>query len=167
MRDYDARDLDEHLARTANSVGLTLEGLSEKLRDQALTRLRYGFTEVGEPEPPEAVARAKERAEASRLVLQTEWHNLGDVASTGRIETRGKPIGQDEEVQLTAADLRNCRFLSWLGLAASTLEKARLSGNSPRFLKLGRVVRYRVQDLDEWLEKHVVTSTSAYPGRRS
>jgi predicted DNA-binding transcriptional regulator AlpA len=54
-----------------------------------------------------------------------------------------------------------------LGLAASTLEKARLSGNSPRFLKLGRVVRYRVQDLDEWLEKHVVTSTSAYPGRRS
>lgn len=55
----------------------------------------------------------------------------------------------------------------YLGLAASTLEKARLTGNGPPFLKLGRIVRYRGEDLDAWLEGHVVKSTSEYPGRRS
>ncbi len=56
---------------------------------------------------------------------------------------------------------------SYLGLAASTLEKARLTGTGPPFLKLGRIIRYRCQDLDEWLDKHVVMSTSEYTGRSS
>lgn len=54
-----------------------------------------------------------------------------------------------------------------LGLAESTLEKARLTGTGPPFLKLGRTVRYRCEDLDKWLENHLVQSTSQVPGGRS
>lgn len=49
---------------------------------------------------------------------------------------------------------------NYLGLAESTLEKARVSGTGPKYLKLGRAVRYRIADLNEWLAERVVSSTS-------
>jgi predicted DNA-binding transcriptional regulator AlpA len=48
----------------------------------------------------------------------------------------------------------------YVGLSASTLAKMRLTGNSPRFLKLGRRVAYRRVDLDEWLETRVARDTT-------
>ena len=47
-----------------------------------------------------------------------------------------------------------------IGLAVSTLEKARLYGNSPPYSKAGRSVRYRLSDLDTWMNARVVESTS-------
>jgi len=44
------------------------------------------------------------------------------------------------------------------GLSCSTLNK--LSGQGPRFAKIGRRVVYGVADLDAWLAKHLKTSTS-------
>jgi len=53
------------------------------------------------------------------------------------------------------------------GLASSTLRKLRLTGQGPRFLKLGRAVRYRECDLDAWLEQRTALSTSdLVPGGR-
>ena len=49
---------------------------------------------------------------------------------------------------------------SYLGLAVSTLEKARVYGNSPPFSKAGRAVRYRLSDLDSWMAARVINSTS-------
>lgn len=46
------------------------------------------------------------------------------------------------------------------GLAVTTLEKLRCSGGGPRYLKLGRAVRYRISDLDEWISLHLVRDTS-------
>lgn len=46
------------------------------------------------------------------------------------------------------------------GLAVATLEKLRCSGRGPRFAKIGRAVRYRVTDLDEWVASHLVANTS-------
>lgn len=46
------------------------------------------------------------------------------------------------------------------GLAAATLEKKRVAGSGPPFVKLGRAVRYRVADLDAWIAARVVSSTS-------
>jgi excisionase family DNA binding protein len=46
------------------------------------------------------------------------------------------------------------------GLSPSTLRKLRLSGGGPRFMKLGRAVRYREDDLDGWLKARTVQSTS-------
>jgi predicted DNA-binding transcriptional regulator AlpA len=48
-----------------------------------------------------------------------------------------------------------------IGLAESTLEKLRVTGEGPAFVKLGRAVRYRICDLDSWAAARVVTSTSA------
>jgi excisionase family DNA binding protein len=47
-----------------------------------------------------------------------------------------------------------------LGVSKSTLEKLRVYGGGPKFLKLGRLVRYRIEDLEQWLAERVVTSTS-------
>lgn len=49
---------------------------------------------------------------------------------------------------------------AYLGLSESTLEKARVYGNGPRYVKLGRAVRYRAADLEAWLASRTVTSTS-------
>jgi predicted DNA-binding transcriptional regulator AlpA len=47
-----------------------------------------------------------------------------------------------------------------LGLAVSTLEKMRVYGDGPPFVKLGRSVRYRISDLEAYLAGRVVESTS-------
>lgn len=47
-----------------------------------------------------------------------------------------------------------------LGLSESTLEKMRVHGRGPLFLKLGRAVRYRESDLQAWILERLVQSTS-------
>lgn len=48
-----------------------------------------------------------------------------------------------------------------LGLAEQTLRKMRIRGDGPQFLKLNRSVRYRVRDIDAWLDARVTTQTGA------
>lgn len=47
-----------------------------------------------------------------------------------------------------------------IGLAVSTLEKLRVSGGGPQYVKLGRAVRYRISDLEEYLAERVRENTS-------
>lgn len=47
-----------------------------------------------------------------------------------------------------------------LGLSVSTLNKLRVFGGGPVFLKLGRRVAYDVADLDAWLTSRRRSSTS-------
>lgn len=47
-----------------------------------------------------------------------------------------------------------------LGCSVRTLERYRASGDGPRFVKVGRLVRYRASDLDAWLGGRVRGSTS-------
>jgi excisionase family DNA binding protein len=44
----------------------------------------------------------------------------------------------------------------YVGLAPETLESRRVRGGSPVFVRLGRAVRYRLADLDAWVEAHAV-----------
>ena len=37
----------------------------------------------------------------------------------------------------------------------STLKKWRVNGDGPRYAKIGKAVRYRVEDLNEWLAKQL------------
>jgi predicted DNA-binding transcriptional regulator AlpA len=46
------------------------------------------------------------------------------------------------------------------GLKPNTLEGWRVSGKSPRYIKIGRLVRYDVSDLDEYLAAQTRRSTS-------
>jgi excisionase family DNA binding protein len=48
-----------------------------------------------------------------------------------------------------------------LRLSERTLERLRLTGGGPLFVKAGRAVRYRECDLEAWIAERVVTSTSA------
>jgi len=48
----------------------------------------------------------------------------------------------------------------YLGCSASTLNKARVFGSGPSYMKLGRRVVYDTRDLDAWLTQCRRTSTS-------
>jgi len=47
-----------------------------------------------------------------------------------------------------------------LGLSPNTLSRWRWSGSGPRFVKLGRAVRYRREDLDQFIAQAARESTS-------
>jgi predicted DNA-binding transcriptional regulator AlpA len=49
----------------------------------------------------------------------------------------------------------------YVGVSESFLNKARLTGDGPVFLKIGRLVAYDLADLDAWLRSCRRTSTSA------
>jgi hypothetical protein len=55
------------------------------------------------------------------------------------------------------------RLAKYLGLAEGTLRKWRLVGGEagPPFVRVGRAVRYRADDVKAWLIQQTVTSTSA------
>jgi len=50
----------------------------------------------------------------------------------------------------------------FLGLAVSTLNKWRCYGDGPTFIKMGRSVRYRISDLNDYVENRQAESTSHY-----
>lgn len=53
-----------------------------------------------------------------------------------------------------------------LGLSVRTLQKWRLQGNGPRFVKLGHAVRYDPKDLEGFVDRSRRRSTSD-PGAES
>jgi len=48
-------------------------------------------------------------------------------------------------------------------LSERTLEDYRTKGIGPTFIKLGRKVFYRPEDLDAWIDGRAFSSTSEYP----
>ena len=69
------------------------------------------------------------------------------------------PIAGTRTRMLTTGDAA-----AYLGLSVSYLNKMRISGGGPVFLKLSRAVRYRQEDLDAWTASRRYSSTSAIPG---
>jgi predicted DNA-binding transcriptional regulator AlpA len=47
-----------------------------------------------------------------------------------------------------------------LGRGVPTLQKDRVAGTGPRFVKIGRLVRYRPSDVQTWLAECTRRSTS-------
>ena len=56
--------------------------------------------------------------------------------------------------------LRTVEAANYIGLRKSTLEAWRVRGGGPVFLKLGKAVRYRREDLDSFVSARIRTSTS-------
>lgn len=49
--------------------------------------------------------------------------------------------------------LLNTKELSkYLGIAISTIMQYRVDGTGPNYVKLGHLVRYRISDVEAWLE---------------
>jgi predicted DNA-binding transcriptional regulator AlpA len=62
--------------------------------------------------------------------------------------------------------LRTPEAAEYLGVATATLEKQRIKGGGPRFIKIGpKLVGYTIEDLDAHIEAGRRTSTSD-PGRQ-
>jgi|Cruoilmetagenom7_1024161.scaffolds.fasta_scaffold73426_2 predicted DNA-binding transcriptional regulator AlpA len=59
-------------------------------------------------------------------------------------------------VLLTQKDVAEC-----LGKSVKWCERARIEGTGPKYLKLGRNVRYRAEDVVQWMNDRVFESTSA------
>jgi predicted DNA-binding transcriptional regulator AlpA len=57
--------------------------------------------------------------------------------------------------------LRTNGAAEYTGLSVSTLNKLRLSGGGPLYIKLGRSVVYAPADLEAWLAGHRRRSTAA------
>jgi len=49
---------------------------------------------------------------------------------------------------------------AYLKIQPATMEQFRWYGRGPRFVKIGRSVRYRQNDLDAYLDARVFTSTT-------
>ena len=47
-----------------------------------------------------------------------------------------------------------------LNLSEITIARLRLTGRGPRFCKIGRAVRYRRSDVEQWLKQNQRSSTS-------
>ncbi|MBF0183717.1 MAG: helix-turn-helix domain-containing protein [Magnetococcales bacterium] len=64
--------------------------------------------------------------------------------------------------------LRQEQAAAHIGLAPPTLEKMRFRGDGPAYSKIGRVVVYDRDLLDEWVTSRTINSTSQNPvGRKS
>ncbi|MDH3667872.1 MAG: helix-turn-helix domain-containing protein [Paracoccaceae bacterium] len=63
----------------------------------------------------------------------------------------------DEKYKLIKPDAAADR----IGLSASTLAKLRMKRAGPPWVALGRSVRYRVADLDAWVEAHTISTGPA------
>lgn len=48
----------------------------------------------------------------------------------------------------------------YLQISTSSLAKWRISGFGPKFSKLGRAVRYRIADLDDFVTRNSVNNTT-------
>jgi len=47
-----------------------------------------------------------------------------------------------------------------LQLSKATLNRWRGTGEGPKFLKLGGAIRYRQEDVQDWMSRQLVNSTS-------
>ncbi|WDI31849.1 helix-turn-helix domain-containing protein [Hyphococcus flavus] len=73
---------------------------------------------------------------------------------------------RNHQSDLTKKDrLNNEEAAKYLGLKAATLNKWRVYGEGPPFIKVGRLVRYRRVDLDAYLSGRLVQSTSEFSAR--
>jgi hypothetical protein len=52
-----------------------------------------------------------------------------------------------------------------LNCSGGYLSKGRVTGEGPRFLKLGKAIRYRLEDLDAWASDRMHGSTAEYSSR--
>ena len=73
---------------------------------------------------------------------------------------RRRDDGDDMDDPNTDTLLTGSEAADVLRLSERTMERHRVTGTGPRFVRLGRSIRYRRQDLIDHLDRHVHRSTS-------
>ena len=80
-----------------------------------------------------------------------------------RLMTRGGgkvPRNGRRAPDMTPCILNTPEAASYVKLSPVTMERKRLTGDGPPYVKIGKAVRYRRADLDAWLESRLIRSTS-------
>jgi len=54
----------------------------------------------------------------------------------------------------------------WLGITPQALSQLNTRGQGPRYVRVGRSVRYRREDLLEWVESRLVETVESLSTRR-
>lgn len=76
------------------------------------------------------------------------------------IKTEKSIIKPDNSRQKTVALFNEETAAKYIGMSRSFLRQSRMTGDlrnrtpAPPFVKFGRTVRYRVDDLDKWMNDH-------------
>jgi predicted DNA-binding transcriptional regulator AlpA len=104
------------------------------------------------PVPPEQLSPFPESRSVPHRDLGSRQSKHGIV---------GGPRGPPPDGVPQRRVLRTPDAAKYIGLTASTLEKKRLTGDGPRFVRIGtRAVGYTVDDLDAYIEAGLRRSTS-------
>jgi predicted DNA-binding transcriptional regulator AlpA len=85
----------------------------------------------------------------------SELSPLTRTTQSNLLTTAGAPPAIALEPLLTVEQVSQL-----IGRSVITLEKDRLYGTGPRYVKLGRLVRYRPEDVRAWVAERVRLSTS-------
>lgn len=78
-----------------------------------------------------------------------------------------KPATVDLDTLPASKLIDETMLADWLGESVSSLQKWRVSGNGPKFVKNPKSVRYRVGDVRDWISHNTVQSTSEATTRLS
>lgn len=62
--------------------------------------------------------------------------------------------------------LNETQAAEYLGLSVRTLQAWRVRGGQVAYARLGRCIRYRLEDLDDWIKSNRFTSTSQMEVRK-
>lgn len=65
------------------------------------------------------------------------------------------PIALDPDFLMT--EMQACELLS---VSPRTLQAWRVRGGGPKYVKIGKAVRYKRRDISEWLRENTVAHTS-------
>jgi excisionase family DNA binding protein len=80
-----------------------------------------------------------------------------DDPSQDRYPTPAQPVSKQTEEFLTPK-----QAAAFLRVSKSYLDKLRVYGGGPRFLRFGRKILYRRSELNLWAEQRCFSSTSEY-----
>jgi predicted DNA-binding transcriptional regulator AlpA len=79
---------------------------------------------------------------------------VSDVTKTAVNDNNQLPFGLKPALSTKQAAI-------YLGLAKASLDTMRCRGNGPPFIRISRkAVRYRIDDLDQWVAERLVANTS-------
>jgi len=73
--------------------------------------------------------------------------------------------GWEKEMKDFDTPLSESEAARMIGMSVSGLRKFRRNGSGPRFIRLGRIIRYLASDIQAWLVAHTVESSSNGAGK--
>jgi excisionase family DNA binding protein len=79
--------------------------------------------------------------------------NMGATTVIGRLEAEAVPATEDKLLRM----LNEGGAAEYLNTTRAHLRKMREEDRGPKFYKVGRLVRYRLADLETWLQRNAVT----------